>query len=58
MLIKYRETKLVSIKDQKIWLINYLLADGFVNYGLYQVDSKLKAQYRDRALGSLKSSFV
>ena len=39
-------------------LINYLLTEGFVNFGVNLVDAKLIAQYRDRALRSLKSSSV
>ena len=39
-------------------LINYLLSEGFVNYAINHVDSKLISQYRDRALRSLKSSSV
>jgi integrase len=39
-------------------LINYLLTEGFVNFNVNLVDAKLIAQYRDRALRSLKSSSV
>jgi len=60
VLIKYRDEVVIHkrSKDMETKLINYLLAEGFVNYGLNHVDSKLIAQYRDRALRSLKSSSV
>ena len=60
ILIKYRDEIVIHkrSKEMETKLINYLLSEGFVNYALNHVDSKLIAQYRDRALRSLKSSSV
>jgi integrase len=60
LLIKYRDEVIIHkrSKDMETKLINYLLTEGFVNYAINHVDSKLISQYRDRALRSLKSSSV
>jgi len=60
VLIRYRDEVVIHkrSKDMETKLINYLLAEGFVNYAINLVEPKLIAQYRDRALRSLKSSSV
>ena len=60
VLERYRDEVVIHkrSKDMETKLINYLLTEGFVNSGLNLVDAKLIAQYRDRALRSLKSSSV
>jgi len=60
VLERYRDEVVIHkrSKDMETKLINYLLTEGFVNFGLNLVDAKLIAQYRDRALRSLKSSSV
>lgn len=51
LLIKYRDEVIIHkrSKDMETKLINYLLSEGFVNYAINHVDSKLISQYRDRA---------
>jgi len=39
-------------------LIKYISAEGFVNCKLNLIDPNLIAQYRERSLRSVKSSFV
>ena len=60
VLIRYRDEIVIHkrSKEMETKLINYLLAEGFVNYAINLVEPKLIAQYRDRALRSLKSSSV
>ena len=60
VLIRYRDEVVIHkrSKDMETKLIKYLLAEGFVNYAINHVEPKLIAQYRDRALRSLKSSSV
>ena len=60
VLERYRDEVVIHkrSKDMETKLINYLLTEGFVNFGVNLVDAKLIAQYRDRALRSLKSSSV
>ncbi len=60
VLIRYKDEVVIHkrSKDMETKLINYLLAEGFVNYAINLVEPKLIAQYRDRALRSLKSSSV
>lgn len=60
VLIRYRDEVVIHkrSKDMETKLVNYLLTEGFVNFGFNLVDAKLIAQYRDRALRSLKSSSV
>ena len=60
VLERYRDEVVIHkrSKDMETKLINYLLTEGFVNFGFNLVDAKLIAQYRDRALRSLKSSSV
>jgi len=59
-LIRYRDEVTVHkrSKEMETKLIGYILSEGFVNYALNLVDRSLIAQYRDRALRSLKSSSV
>ena len=60
VLERYRDEVVIHkrSKDMETKLINYLLTEGFVNFNVNLVDAKLIAQYRDRALRSLKSSSV
>ena len=60
VLIRYRDEVVIHkrSKDMETKLIKYLLTEGFVNYAINHVEPKLIAQYRDRALRSLKSSSV
>ena len=60
VLIRYRDEVVIHkrSKEMETKLINYLLTEGFVNFNVNLVDAKLIAQYRDRALRSLKSSSV
>jgi len=60
VLLRYRDEVVIHkrSKDMETKLCNYLLTEGFVNFGFNLVDAKLIAQYRDRALRSLKSSSV
>ena len=59
-LIRYRDEVTVHkrSKEMETKLIKYILSEGFVNYAINLVDRSLIAQYRDRALRSLKSSSV
>ena len=59
-LIRYRDevTAHKRSKEMETKLIKYILSEGFVNYAVNLVDRSLIAQYRDRALRSLKSSSV
>jgi integrase len=59
-LIRYRDEVVVHkrSKDMETKLIGYILSEGFVNYAVNLIDRSLIAQYRDRALRSLKSSSV
>jgi len=59
-LIRYRDEVTVHkrSKEMETKLIGYILSEGFVNYAVNLVDRSLIAQYRDRALRSLKSSSV
>jgi integrase len=59
-LIRYKDEVVVHkrSKDMETKLIGYILSEGFVNYAVNLIDRSLIAQYRDRALRSLKSSSV
>jgi hypothetical protein len=59
-LTRYRDevTAHKRSKEMETKLIKYILSEGFVNYAINLVDRSLIAQYRDRALRSLKSSSV
>jgi integrase len=60
VLIRYRDEIVINkrSKEMETKLIKYMLSEGFVNYAINLVDRSLIAQYRDRALRSLKSSSV
>ena len=59
-LLRYQQ-EIVPLKrsaEMKKKLIKYISAEGFVNCKLNLIDPNLIAQYRERSLRSVKSSFV